>query len=89
MKCGFITMDLVATAPTAPTRLEALRTLRYGVLDVAFSTSFVTLVAGTFLVGFVKALGGQDRWVGLIAALPALAGLLQIIGGTLGRAYPG
>jgi len=69
--------------------LEVLRTLRAGITDVAFATAFATLVSGTFLIGFVQYLGGGDLWVGLVSGLPAVAGLLQIVGGAWGRSYAG
>lgn len=66
-------------------RLENLRTLRYANLDAAFATGFVTLVGGTFLVGFVRHLGGSDLWIGLLTAVPSFLGLLQIFGAIWGR----
>jgi len=69
----------------APNRLENLQTLRMANADSAFSTAFATLVTGTFLVGFIKYLGGSDIWIGLLAAVPSLLGLLQIPGGIVGR----
>lgn len=79
----------MAAAPPAQSRLETLRTLRNGILDVAFSTAFLSLVGGIFLIGFVKALGGGDLWIGLISGLPAFAGIFQILGGVWGRRFPG
>jgi HEAT repeat protein len=72
-----------------PNRLESLRTLRYANLDGAFATAFATLVGGTFLVGFVKANGGSDIWIGLLTAIPSLLGILQIPGSILGRRFEG
>lgn len=57
-------------------------------LDGAFATAFATLVTGTFLVGFIKLLGGADIWIGLLAAIPSLLGILQIPGGIIGRSFP-
>lgn len=71
-----------------PNRLEAIRTLRYANLDAAFATAFATLVSGTFLVGFIKFLGGSDVWIGVLTAVPSLLGLLQIPGAIWGRGFP-
>lgn len=57
-------------------------------LDGAFATAFATLVTGTFLVGFIKLLGGADIWIGLLAAIPSMLGILQIPGGIIGRSFP-
>lgn len=70
---------------SAPSRLDTMRTLRNANLDVAFATAFVTLFSGTFLIGFVRYLGGSDLWVGVVSAIPSLMGLMQIPGGILGR----
>lgn len=68
-------------------RLEALSSLRSSNIDGALATAFGTLVSGTFLVGFVKYLGGSDAWVNLLAALPSLFGILQIPGAIWGRGF--
>lgn len=70
-----------------PNRLDNLRTLRVSNLDVAFSTSFGTLVGGLFLVGFIQTLGGSDVWIGLLSGIPSLVGLLQIPGAIWGRSF--
>lgn len=72
----------------ALSRLESLKTLRVANLDVAFATAFVTLFGGSLLVGFIKYLGGNDFWIGLSSAIPALAGIVQIPGAVWGRAKP-
>lgn len=68
-------------------RLDDLRTLRVAMLDVAAATAFVTLVGGSFLIGYVKDLGGSDRWVGLISSIPGFMGLMQIPGAVYGRSF--
>lgn len=68
-------------------RLDNLRALKLANLDVAFATAFGTLVGGAFLVGYVKELGGSDRWIGLLAAIPSLLGILQIPGAIWGRGF--
>ncbi len=72
---------------SAPNRLESLRTLRNANLDGAFANAFSTLVGGTFLVGFVKLLGGSDFWIGLLTGLPSIIGLFQIPGAIYGRSF--
>jgi MFS family permease len=72
----------------ASSRLDTLRTLRYANIDVAFASAFGAIVGGTFLIGFVRFLGGSDLWVQAMIALPSLAGLFQIPGAVWGRAHP-
>ncbi len=74
---------------SVPNRLDNLRTLRYANLDGAFATAFATLVGGTFMVGFVKQLGGSDLWIGILTAIPSLLGIVQIPGAVMGRSRPG
>lgn len=69
--------------------MENLLTLRNSNLDGAFATAHMTLCGGTFLVGFVKLLGGSDLWIGALTAIPSLMGLLQIPGSIWGRGYNG
>ncbi|HSI71881.1 MAG TPA: MFS transporter, partial [Fimbriimonas sp.] len=70
-----------------PNRLEILQSLRVANVDVAFATAFATLVTGAYLVGFIQHLGGKDLWIGLVTAIPSLAGLLQIPGAIWGRSF--
>jgi len=72
----------------APSRLENLRTLRVTYMDVGFATAFVSLTTGAFLVGFIQLLGGSDLWIGLLSAIPSLAGLVQVPSAVWGRRYP-
>jgi len=67
--------------------LDNLRTLQVALWDVSFATAFGTIVSGSFLIGFVKDLGGSDLWIGLVAAIPSLLGLLQIPGAVVGRSF--
>lgn len=71
-----------------PTRLETLATLRTANVDVALATAFVTLVTGAFLVGYVQLMGGSDLWIGVLSAIPSLAGFFQIPGAIWGRGFP-
>ena len=68
-------------------RLENLHSLRLANVDAAFATAFGTLVTGTILVGFIRFLGGSDLWIGWLAAIPSMLGILQIPGGTFGRSF--
>ncbi|MBV6459117.1 MAG: hypothetical protein HONBIEJF_02258 [Fimbriimonadaceae bacterium] len=70
-----------------PSRIENLQNLRLANLDSAFATAFATLVSGTFLVGFIRHLGGGDAWIGILAAVPSLCGILQIPGSIYGRRF--
>ena len=70
-----------------PNRLQSLRSLRFANLDGSFATAFATLTSGAFLVGYMQQLGANDFWLGLLAALPSLCGILQIPGGALGRRF--
>lgn len=71
----------------ATNRLDNLRALKLANVDVAFATAFGTLVGGAFLVGYVKHLGGSDIWIGWLAAIPSLLGILQIPGAIWGRGF--
>lgn len=73
--------------PKPLSRLDALHSLRVANVDAALATAFATLVSGTFLVGYIKFLGGSDAWVNLLAALPSLFGILQIPGAIIGRGF--
>lgn len=74
----------------APSRIENLSTLRYANINAGLAAAFGTLVGGAFMVGFVKdELGGSDRWIGFLTALPSFAGVLQIPGGIIGRGLSG
>lgn len=70
-----------------PNRLQSLRSLRLANLDGSFATAFATLTSGAFLVGYMKELGANDAWIGLLAALPSLCGILQIPGGAIGSRF--
>jgi predicted MFS family arabinose efflux permease len=70
-----------------PNRLESLRTLRAANLDGAFATAFITLVGGSFIVGYLKEINAADIWLGLLTAIPAICGLAQIPGSVWGRSF--
>lgn len=66
-------------------RIETLKNLRTANIDAAFATAFASLVTGAFIAGFITSIGGNDYWIQLVSAVPALLGLLQIPGGIWGR----
>lgn len=68
-------------------RLENLANLRKANGDGAFANAFGALSAGAVLIGFVKYLGGSDIWIGLLAGVPSVLGLLQIPGAICGRRF--
>ncbi len=68
-------------------RIENLKTLKAANIDAAFATAFATMVSGAFLVGLTKYLGGGDYEIGLLTAVPALFGVLQIPGAAWGRSF--
>lgn len=80
-------MKAVKSGIAGPNRLDNLRSLRVSNIDVAFATSFGTLVSGLFLVGFIQSLGGSDLWIGLLSAIPSLVGIVQIPGAIWGRSF--
>ena len=60
---------------------EQLQTdLSLSVREGALNTIFATLIGGTFLVGFALELGATKTQIGLLAALPPLLNLVQILG---------
>lgn len=59
-------------------RLRVARGLRLSIYEASFGTIAMTLTTGVFLAGFAKYLGAGDFWMGVVAALPALGGLVQL-----------
>ncbi len=69
------------------------RSLRLSICDGAFATIMASLAGGVFLVGFaINVLGANTVQVGILAALPLSANLVQFLGSllleTLGRRRP-
>ncbi|MBC8102604.1 MAG: MFS transporter [Cytophagales bacterium] len=60
------------------TRLEVLRGLRLSIWEGIWATAFMALTTGAFQIGFARSLGASDFALGLMAALPAAANLLQL-----------
>ncbi|MBA3724906.1 MAG: MFS transporter [Armatimonadetes bacterium] len=70
-------------------RLANLRALRTANLDLAFATAFAALVGGNFQQAFALELGATPRILALLAALPAIIGILQIPGSAIGEFFRG
>lgn len=56
------------------------RTLRLSLADAALSTTLQTLTTGVFITGFGLALGASQVQIGILAALPTLGNVAQIVG---------
>jgi HEAT repeat protein/Na+/melibiose symporter-like transporter len=67
--------------------MDALKNLQISNVDIAFASAFGSLIGGSILIGFIQHLGGKDLWISLAAAIPALAGLVQIPGAIWGRSF--
>lgn len=57
--------------------------LKISIWEGAFATVHVTLTSGAFLIGYALLLGVNDFQLGLLAALPFLAQMLQPLGALL------
>ena len=69
----------MADGERAPlTRLDVLRGLRLSIWEGVWATAFAALTTGAFQVGFARSLGASNVVLGLMAALPAAANLLQL-----------
>lgn len=68
-------------SPRPLNRLEVLYGIRVSNLDAQFYTAFLVFTGGAFLIGFARFLGLNDFWLGVLIALPALVGILQVPGG--------
>ncbi len=68
-------------APESITELATWqRTLRLSLADAALSTTLQTLTTGVFLTGFGLVLGASQVQIGILAALPTLGNVAQIVG---------
>jgi MFS family permease len=56
------------------------RALRLSLADAALSTTLQTLTTGVFLTGFGLAIGASQVQIGILAALPTLGNVAQIVG---------
>lgn len=60
-------------------RLEVLRALRISNWEAVTSTAHFTLTSGAFQTGFALWLGASNFWMGVLGAIPTLAGLVQLV----------
>lgn len=60
-------------------RLEVLQALKTSNAEAVMATVHATLTGGAFQTGFALWLGANDFWLGVIAAIPTFAGLVQIV----------
>jgi hypothetical protein len=70
-------MEPLSPSPSL-TKDEVERGLSYVILDGLSTHAFVTLTGGIFLVAFALELGASNIVIGLLAAIPPLAELVQI-----------
>lgn len=68
------------TPYTTIPKAEQERGLSYIIFDGLFTHAFVTLTGGIFLVAYALDLGASNLVIGLLAAIPPLAELMQIPG---------
>lgn len=54
--------------------------MRLSIIEGALATSMGTLLSGVFLTGFALSLGANRVEVGILAALPALSNVAQLVG---------
>jgi len=59
------------------------RDMSMSILEGAFATLMGTLIGGAFLTGFAISLGADSFIIGILAAVPLLANVLQIFGSYL------
>ncbi len=59
---------------------ELKKALNLSIVEGSFSTVMTTVIGGVFLTGFALLMGANDLIIGLLASLPLLANLVQIVG---------
>jgi HEAT repeat protein/Na+/melibiose symporter-like transporter len=64
-----------------------LRAMRLWTVEAMVATVQITLTSGAFQVGFALYLGCSDFIIGLLAAVPAFAGLLQLFASYFAHRY--
>lgn len=75
----------MSSEPVVLNRLEITRALKWADRDAIFVTVYLALTGGAFQTGFARHLGASDLWLGIIAAVPAIAGSLQILAAYIGE----
>lgn len=79
------TVALTSTKPTPSVAKQALRqSLRASTFDGMFATVFSNVTTGVLLSNFLVELGATPSQIGLLAAIPMLANLIQPLGAILG-----
>lgn len=76
-----------ATAPGGLSRLQVRKALRIWTVEGCVSTVQMTLTSGAFITGFALYLGCTNTQMGMIAAIPAFAGLLQLFSSYFAQRY--
>lgn len=66
-------------APHELNRLEVLRGLRVATWEIGYAMIWGTLTTGAFLTGFALWLGAGDLGIGVLTAVPTIAGLIQLL----------
>lgn len=72
---------------TGLSRLDTLRALRIWTIEGSIATVQGTLTTGAFQIGFALYLGCNNFEIGVLAAIPAFAGLLQLAASYLAERY--
>ena len=73
-----------SSASAAPSRSQQQRKgLTNSLLDAVFASIYANLTGGVFLTGFALLLGASAFQLGIIAALPFLANIFQLLGSYL------
>lgn len=68
-------------------RLDVRRALRLWTAEGSLATVQITLTQGAFLTGFALLLHCSDFVIGVLAAIPAFAGLLQLVSSYFAQRY--
>src|SRR4051794_30834992 len=74
-------------APGGLSRLQVRKALRIWTVEGCVSTVQMTLTSGAFITGFALYLGCSNTQMGMIAAIPAFAGLLQLFSSYFAQRY--
>ena len=66
---------------------QLARAMRWSIADGALATVMGTLTSGVFITGLALALGASELQIGILAALPPLATVMQLAGSYLIERY--
>ncbi len=70
--------DVLPPGPGGLTDAQRQRGLKLVLREALFSQTFVTLIGGVILIDFALALGASNAAIGLLAAIPFIAQVLQL-----------